>query len=176
MVIAIIGTGPSHIDFFDVAAGYPAIMTCSKALAWLLEKGIVPTYHVDIDPGLHKIPTRVDRNVRFLLGDGVHPAYRALVPDAQRAPGEGKQAGDTSILAAAGLGYTELHCYGFDSSGSGDEDFYFNGKHYRVNENLLGSIHHFENAIRSCGVIKLKLHGDGLLKAYLEKKYGTQIS
>lgn len=173
MKIALVGTGYSARRMLDEIKSHQVIMTCSRAHDTLLNRGVVPTYHVDIDPGEHKIPRRIDGRVQYLLGDSIHPSYRALVPNAQRAPSGGVQAGDTCILAAAGLGYTELHCYGFDACGIGQE-FQFDGRTFLTNENLLGSIVCFEQACQSQRDkgIKVTVHGDGLLRAYLDKKYG----
>jgi len=175
MKIALIGTGPSRFDFLEEIRSYPAIMTCSKSHDWLLEQGIVPTYHVDIDPKEHKIPSRIDARVKYYV-NGVHDTYRAILPNQYSAFRRGTQCGDTALTLAYHLGYREIHCYGFDACGKGDEEFVLEGKSYRVNDNLLGSIHCFEEAAKRLSGVKVTVHGDGLLRAYLDKKYGTKIS
>jgi uncharacterized Rossmann fold enzyme len=170
--IALVGTGPSLEETWKELKWFGKIMTCSRAHDFLLERHIVPDYHVDIDPQLRKLPTRFSRSVLYLLGPGVHDAYRSAVPDAQILSRTGVQAGDTAVLAAYDLGYREIHCFGYDGSGAGEEDFVFDGKTYRVTENLLGSIYCFEQACMKCPGIKVTVHGDGLLRAYLDRKYG----
>lgn len=181
MLIAIVGTGPSLFDHVEEIRSYPAVMTCSKALQWLLERNVTPTYHVDVDPGEHKVPRRVSPDVQYFLGNSVASSYRAMVPNINPIARSGTQAGDTALIVAHGLGYRDLHCYGFD----GDvghirtkepvADVEFLGKQYKTNENLLGSIYCFEEACRSLPDVKVTVHGNGLLRAYLDRKYGSKV-
>lgn len=54
-----------------------AIISVSGAHDFLIERGIVPTYHVECDPRPHKADN-IDRpilGVQYLIGSGVHPVF-----------------------------------------------------------------------------------------------------
>src|SRR5262245_47806809 len=53
--IAIVCFGPSLKDTIEEIRGFKYVMTCSGAHKVLLEHGIVPTWHVEVDPRKHKI-------------------------------------------------------------------------------------------------------------------------
>src|SRR5687767_8588182 len=52
---AIVGYGPSLRDTWEQLRGFETLITCSGSHKFLLERGIVPTYHVEVDPRDHKI-------------------------------------------------------------------------------------------------------------------------
>ena len=53
--IAICGYGPSLLDTWQEVRKCDDVMTSSGAHDFLLSKGIVPTYHVELDPREHKV-------------------------------------------------------------------------------------------------------------------------
>lgn len=175
--VALVASGPGLEETWEELKNYKTIFTCSRAHDRLIAKGIIPTYHVDVDPreGKHELVTP-HKGVTYLLHSYVHQNYWDKVKDHPHYQFfiDGTQAGDIMLRLVRYMGYVNIHCYGYDACGSGNELFTFDGKQYLVDENLLGSIHQFENALWQSGGIQLGLHGNGLLKAYLEKKYGTR--
>lgn len=75
--IAIVGFGPSLKQTWEQLRSYRYIWTVSGAHDFLLERGIVPTYHTDVDwkdhkPGFIKQP---HPDVEYRMCNGVHPTY-----------------------------------------------------------------------------------------------------
>jgi hypothetical protein len=63
--IAIVGYGPSLKTTWKKIKDFKYVITCSGSHKFLIEKGIIPTWHVEVDPRKHKIgllgPPRVLR-------------------------------------------------------------------------------------------------------------------
>jgi len=53
--VAVVGFGPSLTDTWELVRQFPHVITCSGSHKFLLERGIVPTYHVEVDPRAHKV-------------------------------------------------------------------------------------------------------------------------
>ena len=53
--IAVVCFGPSLKKTWSELKNFKTIITCSGAHKFLLERGITPTYHVDLDPRPHKV-------------------------------------------------------------------------------------------------------------------------
>lgn len=66
--VAIVCYGPTLKDEWERIRDFDYIVTCSGSHKFLLARGIVPTWHVEVDPREHKVA---------LLGD-VHPAVTYL--------------------------------------------------------------------------------------------------
>lgn len=75
--IAVVCFGPSLRDTWEEIRNFKFIITCSGAHKFLLEKGIVPTWHVEVDPREHKIPLLgpPDPRVEYLPASTCHPKY-----------------------------------------------------------------------------------------------------
>lgn len=79
--VAIVGYGSSLVDTWPqlVQRGgqFDAIWTVSKAHDFLIERGLVPSYHTDTDYRLHKVAynKRWQSSVRYLMATQVHPTY-----------------------------------------------------------------------------------------------------
>jgi FkbM family methyltransferase len=79
--IAVVAYGPSLLDTWESVAGFSKIITCSGALPFLLERGIVPTWHIEVDPRPHKallmgVP---HPDVEYLLASCTNPAVLDLL-------------------------------------------------------------------------------------------------
>lgn len=74
--IAIVCYGPSLNKTWPELRRFKKIMTCSGAHKFLLEKGIVPTWHVDLDPREHKVRMLGEphKDVEYLMSSTCHPA------------------------------------------------------------------------------------------------------
>jgi len=75
--IAIVGYGPSLRQTWERLRDFKTIWTVSKAHDFLVERGIMPTYHLDLDPRIHKAEfmTRPRPQTQYFLSSHVHPDY-----------------------------------------------------------------------------------------------------
>lgn len=79
--IAIVCFGPSLKDEWEKVKDYKYVMTCSGAHKFLIDRGIIPNWHVDVDPRPHKIKLlgKPHPDVEYLLASAVNPNYVDLV-------------------------------------------------------------------------------------------------
>lgn len=75
--IAVVCFGPSLKDTWHMIKDYKYVLTCSGAHKYLIDRGIVPTWHVDVDPREHKAGMlgNPHQDVEYLLASVVHPSY-----------------------------------------------------------------------------------------------------
>lgn len=76
--VAIVGYGPSLLKTWERLKTFPGpIWTVSKAHDFLLERGIVPTYHTDVDMRAHKAKfiKKPHPSVKYIIASHVHPDY-----------------------------------------------------------------------------------------------------
>lgn len=75
--IALISYGPSLNDTWEKVRDFKYVMTCSGSHRFMLERGIVPTWHVEVDPRKHKIELLGEPHpdVTYLVASTCHPAY-----------------------------------------------------------------------------------------------------
>lgn len=141
--IAIVCFGPSLNDTWKELKKFKNIMTCSGAHKFLLEKGIVPKWHVDLEPRDHKIKMLglPNRKVEYLIASTIHPMYldqlkgynvklwhifandeeaQRVLPRGEWAITGGSSVGLRCMTLARFLGYTDLHIFGMDGSFSND--------------------------------------------------------
>lgn len=139
--VAIVGYGPSLADSCIVPGEFDAVWTVSKAHDYLVQRGIVPTYHTDTDYRAHK--AQYNRlwqpQVQYVMATQVHPTYLDALAE-QRVwlfhvvqPGGGtfdnryfKQpvmfdAGLQTARLAYELGYRKQVWFGMDASCRGTE-------------------------------------------------------
>jgi len=134
--IAIVGYGPSLKQTWEQLRGYRYIWTVSGAHDFLLERGIVPTYHTDVDwqthkPGFIKQP---HPDVQYRMCNGIHPTYTEklrpfrltmfepadMAPKYYKPSGEYPtapkvgNAGQQAALLAKQDGWDAQHWFGFD--------------------------------------------------------------
>jgi FkbM family methyltransferase len=81
--IAVVCYGPSLHREWENIKNYKYVITCSGAHKFLIEKGIIPNYHVDVDPRRHKIELlgTPHPDVEYLLASVIHPEYVDLIKD-----------------------------------------------------------------------------------------------
>ncbi len=137
--IAIVCFGPSLKDEWEKLKDFKYIMTCSGAHKFLLEKGIVPTWHVDLEPREHKIKMlgTPHKNVEYLIASTVHPRYldqlegynvklwhifanendgALVLPRGEWQVTGGSSVGLRCMTLSRLLGFTDLHIFGMDGS------------------------------------------------------------
>lgn len=137
--IALVAYGPSLNETWEKAAKHPWIMTCSGAHKFLVDRGVIPTYHVEVDPRPHKVDLigKPNKQTTYLLASSCHPAlfkhlegYNVKLwnvwegTDAHKdyyRPGEwyisgGSSVGLRMLPLAYLMGFRDLHVYGLDFS------------------------------------------------------------
>ena len=53
--IALVNFGPSLGQTWEAIRDFKYVMSCSGAHQFLVDHGIIPTWHVDVDPRAHKV-------------------------------------------------------------------------------------------------------------------------
>lgn len=136
---AVVCFGPSLNDTWEQVRDFPVIISCSGSHKFLLERGIVPTYHCEVDPRPHKVlligPPHPE--VEYLIASTCHPAVfdhlegmhvklwhvfdpgqeglRSL-PHGEWAVTGGCSVGVRALTLAGFLGFRDLHVFGMDGS------------------------------------------------------------
>lgn len=139
--VAVVGFGPSLRDTWPALRDFKTIYTSSGAHKFLIEKGIVPTYHVDSDPRAYKadILGQPHQDVTYLIASICHPTYFdklemhhakvklwhmlflepeifAYFPKNDWIMTGGHTVGPRAIKIARFMGHANLHMFGFDGS------------------------------------------------------------
>jgi len=139
--VAIVAFGPSLRDNWERLRDFRTIYTCSGGHRFLVNRGIIPTYHVDSDPRAYKanILGEPHPDVTYLISSICHPTYfdklelhRAKVklwhmlflepeifqhyPKMEWIMTGGHTVGPRTIKLARMMGHANLHMFGFDGS------------------------------------------------------------
>ena len=137
--IAIVGYGPSLNDTWEAIRNFKYVMTCSGAHRFLIDRGIIPSHHVEVDPRAHKIKLvgEPHPDVEYLIASACHPDYvkhlstfnlklwhvfdpneepMRILPPGEWAATGGCGAGLRAMVLARMLGFTEQHIFGMDGS------------------------------------------------------------
>lgn len=137
--LAIVCYGPSLNDTWEQVKNFQFIMTCSGAHHFLIDRGIIPTYHVEVDPREHKCLLLGDPhpNVEYLIASTCHPKFFAKLqgfnvklwhvfdpndegirqlPEGEWAITGGCGAGLRAMTLGRFLGFRDLHIFGMDGS------------------------------------------------------------
>ena len=164
--IALVCFGPSLNDTWEEIKQYKYVMSCSGAHDFLVQRGIIPTWHVEVDPREHKVglmgPPQPE--TEYLIASTCHPkvfdhlkdakvklwhvfdaeadALRTL-PRGQWALCGGCSVGLRTMTIARFLGFTDQHIFGMDGSARGEESHAgvhpHNPKKFRTTEYPKGS-------------------------------------
>jgi uncharacterized Rossmann fold enzyme len=137
--IAVVNFGPSLNDTWEELKNFKYIMSCSGAHKFLVEHGIIPTWHVEVDPREHKVgligPPHPD--VEYIIASACHPkvfdhlkdnnvklwhvfdptdeGWR-LLPHGEWAITGGCSVGLRTLTMAAFFGFRDIHVFGMDGS------------------------------------------------------------
>lgn len=137
--IAIVCFGPSLNDTWQDLKKFKYIMTCSGAHKFLVEKGIIPTHHLDLDPRLHKLKLLglPQKETQYLIASAIHPQYldaleeynvklwhifanegdgARVLPRGEWSITGGSSVGLRCLTVARFLGYINMHIFGMDGS------------------------------------------------------------
>lgn len=135
--IAIVGFGPSLAEMWEKVRDFKYVISCSGSHKFLVDHGIVPTWHVEVDPRPHKVKLmgQPQKETEYLIASTCHPEvfdhlknYNVRLwhvfdndAEAQRVlpPGEwaltgGCDVGLRAMTIARFFGFTNLHIFGKD--------------------------------------------------------------
>lgn len=135
--VAVVCYGPSLNDTWEQVRGFEHIITCSGAHAFMVSRGVIPEWHVEVDPRAHKTaligPPHAD--VQYLIASTCHQAvfdhlegYQVklwhvfdckedalrTLPRGEWALTGGSSVGLRALTIARFLGFTDLHVFGMD--------------------------------------------------------------
>jgi len=135
--IALVCYGPSLNDTWEQIKDFKYVMSCSGAHKFLVERGIIPTWHVEVDPRAHKtlLIGTPQQETEYLIAstchaavfnlleghnvklwhvfDGAEDALRTLPPNEWALTG-GASVGLRTMTIARFLGFTNQHIFGMD--------------------------------------------------------------
>jgi len=136
--IAIVCFGPSLNDTWEKIREFKYIMSCSGSHRFLLERAIIPTWHVAVDPQPKNTVRLIGpphKDVEYLISSTCHPdvfdhlegfnvklwhvfsnevdALRTLPPEEWALMG-GPDVGLRSLVIARFFGFREFHVFGMD--------------------------------------------------------------
>lgn len=139
--IAVVCSGPTLAATWREVKKFPVILTCSGAHNFLIEKGIIPTYHAEADPRQHKCEfvKTPHKDVEYLIASCCHAdLFRALVeyklriwhvlgrgterelpsvyPPGHHVVTGGSNVGLRCLVLARMLGHSIIHVFGMDCS------------------------------------------------------------
>ncbi len=136
--IAVVGLGPSLADTWKAIEPFENILTTSGAHQFLIKRGIIPTWHMELDTRAHKIRAMgaPHPDVHYLIGSTVHPdllthlkgfqvtLFQPLsqnpqiireLPRGEWCVSAGGSVGNKALVMARMLGFRDIHAFGFDS-------------------------------------------------------------
>jgi uncharacterized Rossmann fold enzyme len=141
--IAVVGFGPSLQETWEQVRAFRYVMSCSGSHRFLIDRGIVPSWHVEVDPRDHKIGLlgAPHSDVEYLIASTCHPNYVhhlngfnvklwhvfdatedgiRLLPPGEWAVTGGCDVGLRAMTLAAFLGFRDLHVFGLDGCARGE--------------------------------------------------------
>lgn len=200
--IAVVGFGPSLKKTWKEIKKFKYVMTCSGAHPFLISKGIIPTYHLAVDP-LPKNTVQLigepHPDVEYLIASTCHPDVithlqdfnlklwhifasddegRRTIPRGEWSFTGGSDAGLRCLVMARVLGFSDIHVFGLDGSGTktvrhagkhptqGKEMSVteFNGKTYYTTPSMLTAVQGVVNEIDQLTDCTFKFYGEGLVQ------------
>jgi hypothetical protein len=142
--IALVCFGPSLNETWEKVKDFKYVMSCSGSHKYLMDKGVVPDWHVEVDPRPHKIKLigdNISSKTEFLMASCCHPQvfdhlakYGAKITLWHTYSGEerdrlpnvfprgdwistgGSNVGLRALVLCRLLGFTDIHIFGMDGS------------------------------------------------------------
>ena len=145
--IAIVCSGPSLAETWEQIKMCDHVLTCSGAHDYVIERGIIPHFHMETDPREHKecFTRNPDKRTTYLIASSCHPRVFEnlegmdvriwhVVPENElhRMPRGhwmitgGCNVGLRALVMARLMGYLDVHVFGMDCSASSEELFHAN--------------------------------------------------
>lgn len=138
--VAVVGFGPSLQDTWEQIQNFKYVISCSGSHKFLIERGIIPTWHVEVDPRPHKVQLigPPQKETTYLIASTCHKDVfdhleghtvllwhvfdagdegRRLLPHGEWAITGGCDVGLRAITIAGFLGFRNLHIFGMDGCG-----------------------------------------------------------
>lgn len=206
--IAVVGGGPSLKNNLKLLSKYQYIMACGSVHDFLVKNDIIPRWCVVCDPDeiMSNYLTLTNYRTNYLVASQCHPSVFKLLNDQnvliwhaagynfENSPygedkvgiGGGCTVGTRGICIALGMGFTNLHLFGFDTCL--DENFKHHaydftdetkesigniteirlggpeGRKFYVAGYMLGQLFDFQKLLNMYSDrMKITIHGDGLL-------------
>jgi len=137
--VAVACFGPSLNDTWQEIKDFQYVISCSGSHKFLIDRNIIPTWHVEVDPRKHKVALigQPHHDVEYLISSTCHPAvfdhlegynvklwhvfdnqedgFRTLPPGEWALTG-GCSVGLRAMLVARFLGFTNIHIFGMDGN------------------------------------------------------------
>jgi FkbM family methyltransferase len=137
--IALVCFAPSLKQTWEELKNFKYILTCSGAHKFLVERGIIPTHHIDLDPRIHKLKLlgQPQKETQYLIASTIHPKYldqlegynvklwhifaneddgARVLPREEWMITGGSSVGLRCFNIARFLGFTNMHVFGMDGS------------------------------------------------------------
>jgi len=142
--LALVCFGPSLNQSWEHIKDFKYVMSCSGSHKFLMDRGIIPVYHVEVDPRSHKIKLigdNISLDTTFLMASCCHPeVFDHLVkhnakivlwhtysgetkdklplvyPRGEWVSTGGANVGLRAMVLARMLGFTDIHMFGMDGS------------------------------------------------------------
>jgi Protein of unknown function DUF115/Methyltransferase domain len=137
--IAVVTYGPSLNETWEQIKEFPYIISCSGAHRFLIDRGLIPTWHLEVDPRPHKATLigTPHPDVDYLIASTCAPKVfdllegfavklwhvfdtqdegRRTLPHGEWALTGGCSVGLRALTMARFLGFTDLHVFGMDGS------------------------------------------------------------
>jgi hypothetical protein len=137
--IACVGFGPSLHDTWGAIKDFKYVMTCSGSHKFLVERGITPAFHVEVDPREHKVGLigQPCKETQYLIASACHPKvfdhlrdyhvvlwhifdgteeHQRIIPANEWSVTGGCSVGVRMLTLSRLLGFTDLHIFGMDGS------------------------------------------------------------
>jgi GT2 family glycosyltransferase len=135
--VAIVGFGPSLNDTWEKVRDFQYVISCSGSHKFLVERGIIPTWHIEVDPRAHKVELigKPHKDVQYLIASSCHPKLldhlkefnvslwhvfsneedaRRMLPPGEWAVTGGSSVGLRALTIARFLGFVDFHIFGMD--------------------------------------------------------------
>lgn len=142
--VAVVAFGPSLAETWAEIKAFQYVISCSGSHQFLIEHGIVPTWHVEVDPRPHKAALigTPHKDVEYLIASTCHAAVfdllegytvklwhvfdstaeaKRVLPRGEWALTGGSSVGLRAMTIARFLGFTDLHVFGMDGCASSAE-------------------------------------------------------
>lgn len=137
--IAVVCFAPSLKETWEQIRNFKYVMTCSGAHKFLVEKGIIPTHHIDLDPRIHKLKLlgTPQKDTEYLIASTIHPKYldtlegynvklwhifaneedgARVLPRGEWSLTGGSSVGLRCLTLARFIGFNNIHIFGMDGS------------------------------------------------------------
>lgn len=137
--IAVVCYGPSLNYTWEQIKEFKYIITCSGAHKFLIDRGIIPTFHCEVDPREHKTKLigQPHKDVEYLIASTCHKSMfdhlegyniklwhvfaneeeaLRILPSNEWAITGGASVGLRAMTIARFLGFTDLHVFGMDGN------------------------------------------------------------